>query len=57
MKFKTLFNIVEAPFKIVELWCLCYNDDLCSDGPINCQEYNSFEMCAVTIEIHVYMTE
>ena len=22
-RWKTLFNIVEAPFKIVELWCLC----------------------------------
>ena len=51
---KTLFNIVEAPFKKL------LNFDVgvvwwCSDGPINSQEYNSFEIYAVTIKIS--MTE
>ena len=50
---KTLFNIVEAPLKkwlnvdVCVVWW-------CSDGPINSQEYNSFEIYAVTIKI--YMT-
>ena len=47
---KTLFNIVEAPFNFF------FNFDVrvvwwCSDGPIDSQEYNSFEMYAVTIKI------
>ena len=47
---KTLFNIVEAPFKKK------LNFDVCvvwwrSDGPINSQEYNSFDIYAVTTNI------
>ena len=51
---ETLFNIAEAPcnffwnFVVCVVWW-------CSDGPINGQEYKSFEMYAVTIEIS--MTE
>ena len=47
---KTLFNIVEAPFKkllnfdvFVVWWC--------SDGPLNSQEYKSFEIYAVSFKI------
>ena len=52
--FKTLFNLVEAPFTKL------LNFDVCvvwgwSDGPINNQEYNSFEIYAVIIKIS--MTE
>ena len=51
---KTLFNIVEAPFNFFFLlWCLCCL--WCSDGPINSQEYKSFEIYAVSIKIS--MTE
>ena len=51
---KTLFNIVEAPFKFfLKLWCLCCI--MMSDGPINSQEYKSFEIYEVTIKIS--MTE
>ena len=51
---KTLFNIVEAPFKkllnfdvSVAWWC--------SDGPTNSQEYKRFEIYTVTMKIS--MTE
>ena len=46
---KTLFNIVEAPFnKILEFFvCVVW---WCSDGPINSQEYKSFEIYGVTIK-------
>ena len=48
----TLFNIVQAPFKKKYL----LNFDVyvvwwCSDGPINTQEYNSYEIYAVTANI------
>ena len=49
-----LFNIVEAPFKQL----LNFNGCVvwwCSDGPIYSQEYQSFEINAVTIKIS--MTE
>ena len=51
---KTLFNIMEAPLKKL------LNFDVCvvwwsSTGPINSQEYKSFEMYAVFIKIS--MTE
>ena len=51
---KTLFNIVEAPLKkwlnfdVCVVWW-------CSDGPLNSQEYERFEMYPVSIKI--YMTE
>ena len=51
---KTLFNIVEAPFKkklnfdVCVVWW-------CSTGPINSQEYNSFEIYTVSFKIS--MTE
>ena len=46
----TLFNIVQAPFKkklnfdVYVVWW-------CSDGPINTQEYNSYEIYAVSANI------
>ena len=51
---KTLFNIVEAPLKesLNSNVCVVW---LCSDGPINSQEYNNFEIYVVTIKIS--MTE
>ena len=53
---KTLFNIVEAPFNF-----FFFNFDVCVwwylDGPINNQEYNIFEIYAVTIKLHVSMTD
>ena len=53
----TLFNIVEAPLKkIVELWSLCCIW-WCSDGPLNSQEYKSFEIYAVSISRHMTVTE
>ena len=51
---KTLFNIVEAPFKknlnfdVCVVWW-------CSDGPLNSQEYKSFDIYTVSIKIS--MTE
>ena len=47
---KTLFNIVEAPFKKL------LNCDVCvvwwyPDGPLNSQEYKSIEIYAVSIKI------
>ena len=51
---KTLFNIVEAPLK-KELNCDVSVVWWCSDGPINSQEYKSFEIYEVTIKIS--MTE
>ena len=53
-KLKTLFNIVEASLK--KLWnfnvCVVW---WCSDGPLNSQEYKSFEIYAVSLKIS--MTE
>ena len=53
---KTLFNIVEAPlllfFNIYFDVCVAW---WCSDGPVNSQEYKSFEIYAVSIKIS--MTE
>ena len=51
---KTLFNIVEAPFKILLNFDVCVVW-WCSDGPLNSQESQSFEIYAVSIEIS--MTE
>ena len=51
---KTLFNIVEAPWKSWTLMSVLY-DDVHADGPINGQEYNIFDIYAVTIKIS--MTE
>ena len=51
---KTLFNIVEAPFKNLLNFDVCVVR-WCSDGPINSQECKSFEIYAVTIKIS--MTE
>ena len=51
---KTLFNIVEAPYKTL-LNCDAGVVWRCSDGPINSQEYKSFEIHAVTVKIS--MTE
>ena len=53
-KLKTLFNIVEAPFKKLLIFDVCVVW-WCSDGPINSQEYKSFEIYAVSIKIS--MTE
>ena len=47
---KTLFNIVEASFKTLLNLDVCVVW-WCSDGPINSQEYNSFDIYAVTIKI------
>ena len=52
--FKALFNIVEAPFKKL------LNSDVCvvwwcSNGPVNSQEYKSFDFYTVSIKIS--MTE
>ena len=49
---KTLFNIVEGPFKKL------LNFDVCvvwwsSDGPLNSQEYKSFGIYAVSIKISI----
>ena len=52
---KTLFNIVEAPLKKLLNFDVCVVWWWCSDGPINSQEYKSFEIYAVTIKI--FMTE
>ena len=51
---KTLFNIVEAWLKKLLNFegCVVW---WCSDGPINSQEYESFEIYAVTIKI--FLTE
>ena len=54
MHLKTLFNIVEAPFKILLNFDVCAVW-WCSDGPINSQEYTRFEIHAVSIKIS--MTE
>ena len=51
---KTLFNIVEAPLKKLLNFDVCVVW-WCSDGPINSQEYKSFEIYAVSIKIS--MTE
>ena len=51
---KTLFNIVEAPFKKLLNFDVCVVW-WCSDGPLNSQEYKSFEIYAVSIKIS--MTE
>ena len=48
------FNIVEAPLKKSLNFDVCVVW-LCSDGPINSQEYNNFEIYVVTIKIS--MTE
>ena len=47
---KTLFNIVEAPFKLFLNFDVCVVW-WCSDEQINSQEYSSFEIYAVTIKI------
>ena len=47
---KTLFNIVEAPLKIVKLWCLCCM--MMFRWPTNSQEYKRVEIHAVTIKIY-----
>ena len=51
---KTLFSIVEARLKKKLNFDVCVAW-WCSDGPINCQKYKSFEIYAVTIKIS--MTE
>ena len=51
---KTLFNIVEAPFKKLLNFHVCV-EWWYSDGPLNNQEYKSFDIYAVSIEIS--MTE
>ena len=51
---KTLFNIVEAPFKKLLNFDVCVVW-WCSDGPLNSQEYKSFEIYVVSIKIS--MTE
>ena len=50
VKLKTLFNIAEAPFKNLLSFEVCVVW-WCSDGPITIQEYNSFEIYAVSIKI------
>ena len=47
---KTSFNIVEAPFKKLLNFDVCVVW-WCSTGPINSQEYKSFEIYAVSIKI------
>ena len=54
MRLKTLFNIVEAPFKKLLNFDVCVVW-WCSDGPLNSQEYKSFEIYVVSIKIS--MTE
>ena len=51
---KTLFNIVEAPFKKLLNFDACVVR-WCSDGPINSQEYKNFKIYVVNIKIS--MTE
>ena len=51
---KTLFNSVEAPLKKLLNFDVCVVW-WCSDEPLNSQEYNSFQIYAVSIKI--FMTE
>ena len=50
---KTLFNIVEAPLKKLLKFDVCVVWS--SDGPLNSQEYKSFELYALSVKIS--MTE
>ena len=52
-RLKTLFNIVEAPVLKKTLMSALYDD--VNYGPLNSQEYKSFEIYAVSIKIS--MTE
>ena len=49
---KTLFNIVEAPFNFFLNFDVCVVW-WCSDGPLNSQEYKSFEIYAVSIKMNI----
>ena len=51
---KTLFNIVEAPFIFFFYFEVCVVW-WCSDGPINSQEYKSFDIYAVSINRYPWL--
>ena len=53
---KTLFNIVEAPLKKLLNFDVCVAW-WCSTGPINSQEYKSFEIYALPVSFKISMTE